>query len=88
MFSESPYSCYDEIELSCALRPGDGTYGDVQLVDATEDEFVIKGRLMVFNEFWGSVCANYYLTKTKHELPVVSLDGMIRGIGSRVLRAV
>lgn len=61
VFFETPNGCLDEIELSCALRPGDGTFGDIQLVDTTEDEFVIKGRLMVFNEFWGSVCTNWFI---------------------------
>ena len=57
-FGDTPeYYCYGEnIVLGCALRPGSGTFGDLRLVDTSEDEFVISGRLQVFNEFWGSLC--------------------------------
>ena len=54
--------------LGCAINPGDGTFGDVRLVDTIEDEFVIAGRLEAFNAFWGSVCESFRLSPEEFQV--------------------
>ena len=55
-----PRVCYDELKIGCALSPGNGTFGNVRLAEATQDSHVIVGRLEFFNEHWGSVCTSYF----------------------------
>lgn len=57
-FDDAPSDyCDREVVLGCALRNAtDESIGDLRLVDTSQDEFAISGRLQVFNEFWGSLC--------------------------------
>lgn len=55
-----PTVCSNGVGLVCSIQQENGTVGDLRLEDAIEDDYIISGRLEVFNGSWGSICWDYY----------------------------